>query len=129
MRTGKTISLVCRLIVTVVAIVSTASAQGLAEKIDSLNVRKSTSHYRLAGTVTDTRLATYANALEAIYGEYEKGFSELLKTEHTAAERKSAADKRSRKPGSRLVGSDDDDPGGDADSRSDKSSHYPVIIF
>ena len=53
----------------------------LAEKLKELNVRLETDHYVLAGTVTDSRLELYGQALEHIYREYRKGFSEVLKSQ------------------------------------------------
>jgi hypothetical protein len=50
----------------------------LKAKLEGLNVRVRTEHYELAGTVSDRVLQEYGQMLEAIYGEYAAGYSELV---------------------------------------------------
>ena len=61
-------------------IIAAASAQDrdLQSDLQNLNVRHASAHYALAGTVTDEKLEHYGQALEHVYREYAKGFSELL---------------------------------------------------
>lgn len=57
--------------------------------IGDLNIRHTTDHYALAGTVQDQKLVEYGRALEYIYEEYSTGFEELIA---------GAQDDRSRRP-------------------------------
>jgi len=61
-------------------ILTAANAQDrdLFADLKDLNVRHTTPHYALAGTVTDARLREYGQALELAYREYAAGFGELL---------------------------------------------------
>jgi len=55
-----------------------AQPRDLREDLAQLDVRHSTEHYSLAGTVSTERLAEYGRALEYIYAEYAAGFGELV---------------------------------------------------
>ena len=59
-------------------VVAAAQVRDLQSDLQNLNVRHATSHYALAGTVTDVKLKLYGQALEHVYREYAKGFAELL---------------------------------------------------
>lgn len=50
----------------------------LHSDLEDLNVRHTTAHYALAGTVSDDKLRDYGKALELAYREYANGFGELL---------------------------------------------------
>lgn len=71
-----------RLTVTAVACVAVNAAgdpqRDLRSDLQSLNVRITTEHYELAGTVSDEKLDRYGQALEFIHREYAHGFSELI---------------------------------------------------
>jgi len=57
-----------------------APSQGrdLHSDLKGLNVRHTTAHYALAGTVTDAKLRDYGQALELAHREYANGFGEML---------------------------------------------------
>ena len=57
---------------------TTGQDRDLFSDLKDLNVRHTTAHYALAGTVSDGKLRDYAQALELAYREYAKGFGELL---------------------------------------------------
>ena len=50
----------------------------LFSDLENLNVRHTTAHYALAGTVSDAKLRDNGKALELAYREYATGFGELL---------------------------------------------------
>lgn len=50
----------------------------LHEDLGNLNVRQTTEHYALAGTVSEEKLEHYGRVLEYIHREYARGFSGLL---------------------------------------------------
>lgn len=52
--------------------------RNLSADLLNLNVRLTTEHYSLAGTVNDARLNDFAAALEFIHAEYATGFAELF---------------------------------------------------
>lgn len=110
-----------------------AQRGNLSEKLKELNVRLETDHYVLAGTVTDSRLQMYGRALEYIYREYEKGFSEVLK-EQDKKDRKSGKSKSRGKSGrSKRRSSQRGGRGADEKPRTmdqdDEQDRFPVIIF
>lgn len=71
---------VASVVAVVGGIITAAPAQDrdLQSDLQDLNVRQASAHYALAGTVTDEKLEHYGQALEHVYREYAKGFSELL---------------------------------------------------
>jgi len=133
----------CLALLVVAAVVAPAAAQRqvLARKLENLNVRLTTEHYRLAGTVSDERLAMYGQALEYIYREYERGFKSVLKDyekRQRAAERKrSKAADRGKAKGrrgagkggkSRRAAGTTESPGGSM-ADADEQDRFPVIVF
>lgn len=111
-----------------------AQFTNLKDKLKELNVRVTTDHYILAGTVTDERLQIYANALEYIYREYETGFSELLEDQgeepRKSSRQKSRRSKssRGRSRSSARGGQVESDPTRTMD-QEDEQNRFPVIIF
>jgi hypothetical protein len=105
----------------------------LAEKLKELNVRLETDHYVLAGTVTDSRLELYGQALEYIHREYRKGFSEVLKNQEKEdrAAGKSKSRDRSRQSGRRssrrAERAADEEPR--TMDQEDEQGRFPVIVF
>lgn len=102
---------------------------GLAEKLEELNVRHQTDHFVLAGTVSDERLEEYGRALEWIYGQYTRGFADLLRDEkraNAAQRRKAAGARRSNVP-QRAEQSADSEQTSLADIDADES--HRIIIF
>jgi hypothetical protein len=108
--------------------VAQAQFTDLKDKLQELNVRLTTDHYVLAGTVTDARLEVYARALEYIHHEYETGFAELLDDQqqapHTAARGRSrraksdrARDRRAEPDLTRTL------------DQEDEQARFPVIVF
>ncbi len=55
-----------------------AQPRELGSDVENLNVRHSTKHYALAGSVSQDKLIEYGRCLEFIHAEYEKGFGDLL---------------------------------------------------
>jgi len=118
-----------------------AQPGALAEKLKELNVRFQTEHYVIAGSVPDTRLQMYAQALEYIYREYDRGFGEVLRSGEEDAGQTSAAkkDKRSKGESRRRASSDkrrsSRSPRGTAPQeprtmdQEDEQGRFPVIIF
>ncbi len=118
-----------------------AQPGALNEKLKELNVRSQTEHYVIAGSVPDTRLQTYAQALEYIYREYARGFGEVLRSgEEDAGQGKaSKKDKRGKGEGRRQTRSDkrrsSRSPRGTAPpeprtmDQEDEQGRFPVIIF
>ncbi len=106
----------------------------LKDKLEELNVRLTTDHYVLAGTVTDERLELYAEALEYVYREYQSGFSELLEDQQKQA-RKSGKAKTGRSRSSRGAGRsrrpsrDDEPPETRTMGQEYEQDRFPVIIF
>ncbi|UCE59874.1 MAG: hypothetical protein JSU63_20820 [Phycisphaerales bacterium] len=72
--------------------VAWGQTRDLGDDLGRLNVRHSTEHYRLAGTVSDVQLAEFGRCLEYIYTEYAKGFGKLL--DKPSDDTASAEDKR-----------------------------------
>ncbi len=106
----------------------------LKDKLKELNVRLTTDHYVLAGTVTDERLELYAQALEYVYREYQAGFSELLEDQQKEA-RKSGKGKSGRSKSSRGAGRSsrrgrsDESPEARTMDQEYEQDRFPVIIF
>jgi|GEM_PF-1945751 len=96
----------------------------LREKLKDLNVRRTTAHYALAGTITDTRMNIYADALEYIYKEYRKGFVEVLKdrgeTDDKPKKKRRGRSRRGRKQAAEEARTMD---------QLDEHGRFPVIIF
>jgi len=110
-----------------------AQRGNLAEKLKELNVRLETDHYVLAGTVTDSRLELYGQALEYIHREYRKGFSEVLKSQekedHKSGKSKGRdRSRQSRRRSSRRAGRAADEEPRTMD-QEDEQGRFPVIIF
>ena len=108
-------------------------SNSLSARLKELNVRRQTQHYAFAGTVTDERLDLYADALEYIYCEYEKVFSEVLKEEDESDRQ---ADKSRRKSGSwrgtrRPARREAETAGEERRTMDplDKGDRFPVIVF
>jgi len=108
----------------------------LGKRLKELNVRHTTAHYVLAGTVTDARLREYGQALEWIHGEYARGFAGLL----TEGPGSSSAPVGSRPPaegtkpaGSSREGGATDGPSGSSGGLSitegDKQGRFRVIVL
>jgi len=118
-----------------------AQPGALAEKLKELNVRSQTEHYVIAGSVPDTRLQMYAQALEYIYREYDRGFGEVLRSgeEDGDQTRASKKDKRGKGEGRRRPRSDrrrsSRGQRGTAPQeprtmdQEDEQGRFPVIIF
>ena len=78
------------------------SLDQVREKLEQLNVRHQTKHYRLAGTVSDARFREYGQALEYVHAEYTRGFRSLLKgakKERSVKKRGSGRAKKGRSKG------------------------------
>lgn len=71
----------------------------LASRLEDLNVRVETEHYALAGTVSESTLEEYGQALEFIYREYARGFDSLLKEKDEGGASGAAAQSRSKSSG------------------------------
>jgi hypothetical protein len=71
-----------------------AQRDDINARLERINVRVSTEHYALSGTVTDKVLREYAQMLEFIYGEYAKGFADVLKDEQAASAKSKPAEKK-----------------------------------
>lgn len=69
-----------------------AQTRDLHTDLKDLNVRHTTAHYLLAGTVSDATLQHYGQALELAHKEYAKGFDELL-DERNAGARKATVER------------------------------------
>lgn len=115
--------------------VSFAQRAELKEKLKQLNVRHTTDHYLLAGTLSDSQLQIYGQALEYIYRQYEKGFSEILKNE-AGQDRKTSGAKKARRGKSRRGKRSSSRRGGrsvDEDPRTinqdDAEHRFRVIVF
>ncbi|MCK4342646.1 MAG: hypothetical protein KAY37_13090 [Phycisphaerae bacterium] len=127
-----------------------AQRSGLQSKLEELNVRVWTEHYALAGTVDDKALQDYGQMLEYIYSEYEKGFTEVIKSERKEARRSKSSKKTSRdkqrkdnkkQSGGEQSASDpqDDGEGGEGAggedeaprtmAQEDEEGRFRVIIF
>lgn len=100
----------------------------LHEQLKDLNVRMETDHYLLAGTVTDERFQVYANALEYIYREYEKGFSEVLKDEAKEA-RKAGKTKKPKRDGGKKTSKSKAAETTQTLDQKDEQDRFPVIVF
>lgn len=93
--------------------IAVAQSRDLRADLTDLNVRSTTEHYALAGTVNDVRMADFAAALEFIHAEYVVGFEELLADPNAKAERPASSVRPSgvggearRKPNIAAIGSD-----------------------
>ncbi len=71
-----------------------AQAGRLAEDLEDLQIRHHTTHYDIAGTVSDDRLQELGRCLEYIYTEYAKGFSGIFDKMDTTTAKHSAARSR-----------------------------------
>ena len=107
-----------------------AQQGALHEKMKDLNVRMQTDHYVLAGTVTNDRFQVYGDALEYIYREYEKGFSEVLKDEEKEARKagKATTKKPKRRGGAKSGKKDAEESLGTLD-QVNLEEKFPVIVF
>lgn len=66
-------------IIQVFGIANGGPQRDLRSDLKSLNVRHTTEHYAISGTVSEEKLSRYGRALEYIFREYARGFSELVK--------------------------------------------------
>lgn len=122
------------LVAGVLAPAAHAQFGNLKDKLKELNVRLTTEHYVLAGTVTDKRLDMYGQALEYVYREYEAGFSELLEDEQEqeckSGKKKSGRSRSGRRADRSSRRGGDDEP---AEQRTmdqeDDQNRFPVIVF
>ena len=112
-----------------------AQSGDLRDQLKNLNVRHGSDHYILAGTVSDSRLDMYGNALEYIYREYKKGFTEVLK-DREKADRKAGKTKktnRNKSKRSRNGRSSSGNTNQDIETRTmdqdDELERFPVIVF
>ena len=117
-----------------------AQTGDLHEDLKNLNVRLKTDHYILAGTVTDSRLEIYANALEYINKEYRKMFSEVLKEQdkQTAATKGKKSDSKSKtktrdkakdKAKDKQRQQEQDDSENKTMDQLENEKRFPVIVF
>jgi hypothetical protein len=118
-----------------------AQPGALNAKLKELNVRLQTENYVLAGTVPDARLQAYAQALEYIHREYDRGFGEVLRSREDNASQGGAAkkDRRSQRESRRRTRSDQRrssrSPRGTTPQeprtmdQEDEQGRFPVIIF
>ncbi len=74
------------------AVAAQAQTGDLFVDLDDLNLRKTTAHYALAGTVSDAKLDEFSRCLEYIYAEYAKGFAELIRGEDKGRRRAKRSD-------------------------------------
>lgn len=72
------------------------AARDLQQDLQKLNVRHTTEHYELAGTIANDRLVDYGRCLEYIHGEFTAGFDQLLSRSAEVQTGKAAADERFR---------------------------------
>lgn len=86
-------TLIVTVFVTGVATSAYGQHRDLRSDLKEFNVRHTTEHYALAGTVSDTKLAHYGEALEYVYREYARGFGELLDSQGGRSNRKDTNDK------------------------------------
>jgi hypothetical protein len=115
-----------------------AQTDRAADKLEELNVRVRTTHYALAGTVSDKTLQQYGDALEFIYREYAAGFSEVLgeepatKAPAETPKKKPAGRRASRKEAKNSEVPADPPPKADdaqKEGQDDDAERFRVLVF